>query len=178
MQQRDKAELMITGRVALYELLGASIEGPRRLIAERDNLVTDLAFEDLMPRILGRDPNKDLAIISIGEGGDYDQAGVFIGVQQPAAATDLVMRVEIFRAPIVQINFPGTGEVELVGLMRENEAVSSDIDEFGLLSVDGSMFSHSINPESAGAGTPAVKYTKPLGAVFTAVWTLTVARCP
>ena len=103
---------------------------------------------------------------------------MFIGVQQPAAATDLVMRVEIFRAPIVQINFPGTGEVELVGLMRENEAVSSDIDEFGLLSVDGSMFSHSINPESAGAGTPAVKYTKPLGAVFTAVWTLTVARCP
>lgn len=177
-KRKDNLEPLIEGRIALHELVDGTLKGRKRLVADQQNLITDLAFDELMPRILGRDPDKDLAIISIGEGGDYTQNGVPTGQRQAPAVTDEEMRVELFRAPIVQINFPAANEVEFVGLMREREAVSSDIDEFGLLSVDGSMFSHSINPESAGAGSPTVKYTKPLGAIFTATWTLTITRCP
>jgi len=179
MQQHwDEAKVIVEGRIGLYEMLDKTLNGRRALRAEQKNLITDAAFDSLLPRILGRDPNKDLGIISVGTGGDYTQAGAFIGDRQAPAVSDAAMRVELFRAPIVQINFPAVNEVEFTGLMREREAVSASIDEFGLLTMDGSMFSHSINPESGGSPSPTVKYTKPLGAIFTVVWTLTITRCP
>ena len=174
----DEAKLRVEGRISLYEMLDKTLGGRRALRAAQPNLIVDAAFDELIPKILGRDPNKNIGIISVGTGGDYTQAGVYDGDRQAPAVTDAAMRVELFRAPIVQINFPAANEVEFVGLMREREAVSASIDEFGLLTMDGSMFSHSINPESGGSPSPTVKYTKPLGAIFTAVWTLTITRCP
>jgi hypothetical protein len=173
-ENTDEVPFSITGRVALREW----INGDWKTVFEQKNLVVDLAFDELFPQIFGRTPGAQIGIISIGTGGDYDASVVFQGQRVAPAATDTVMRIELFRAGIVQTNFPSPNEVEFVGLMREGEAVSTGIDEFGLLSLDGRMISHSINPESAGAGTPTVKYTKPLGAIYSVSWTLTIDRCP
>lgn len=170
----DEVPFSITGKIALREL----VWGEWKTLHEQKNLVVDLAFEELFPQIFGRVPGAQIGIISIGEGGDYNSSGVFVGVQVPSAVTDISMRLELFRAGIVNITFPNPNEVEFTGLIREGEAVSASIDEFGLLSTDGRMISHSINPESAGAGTPTVKYTKPLGAIYAISWTLAVERCP
>lgn len=170
----DEVPIQISGRLALREL----VDGVWETRYEQKNLVVDLAFEVLFPLIFGRDPGAQIGIIDVGTGGDYNAAVVFQGQRVAPAATDTVMRIELFRAGIVQVNFPAVNEVEFVGLMREGEAVSTDIDEFGLLSTDGRMISHSINPESAGPGTPTVKYTKALGTIFSVNWTLSIERCP
>lgn len=168
--------LKLSGRVELVELLEGRLGGAERLVAAQNNLVTDVAYEELLPQILGRDPNADIAIISIGEGGNYDQAGVFVGTRVAPTVTDETMRREIFRAGIVQIDFPAVNQVRFTGLLRQAEAVSTDIDEFGLLSHDGRMFSHAINAD-AGPATPTVPYTKPAGAIFAIKWLLTLDRC-
>lgn len=168
--------LVATGRVELVELLDGAVGGRERLIGEHHNLIVDLAYTDLLPRILGRDPNADVAIISVGEGGNYDQAGVFIGTRVAPAVTDTAMRLEIFRAGIVQITFPAANQIQFVGMLRQNEAVSVNIDEFGLLSTDGRMFAHAVNADT-GPATPTVPYTKPAGAIFAVKWTLTLNRC-
>jgi len=169
----DEVPFKVTGRLALREL----VDNEWVVRHEQKNLVVDLAFDELFPQIFGRVPGAQIGIISIGTGGDYDASVVFQAQRVAPAVTDTVMRIELFRAGIVQINFPAVNEVEFVGLMREGEAVSAGIDEFGLLSTDGRMISHSINPESAGPGTPTVKYTKALGAIYSVSWTLTIARC-
>lgn len=166
----DEVPVAIRGRIEIID------QADQRVVACLDNLVVDQAFTDLLPQIVGRDPNAVIGIISIGTGGNYNQAGVLIGTRVPPANDDTTMRVELFRAGIVQINFPGPGQVEFVGLLRQNEAVSSQIDEFGLLSMDGRMFSHAINPDT-GPATPTVPYVKPLGAIYAVRWTLTFARC-
>lgn len=168
--------LQFEGRITVEELLDGTLDGRTRLVGYHKNIITDLAYDELLPRIIGRDFNADIGIISIGTGGNYTQAGVNTGVRVPPAATDDQMRVELFRAGIVQINFPTDGVVEFVGLLRQAEAVSADIDEFGLLSHDGRMFSHVINPDS-GPATPTVPYNKPNGAIYSIKWALTLARC-
>lgn len=170
------APLALRGTIELVELPTGQLGQNERLVARQDNLVVDLAYEELLPRIVGRDPNADIAIISIGEGGNYDQAGAFIGDRVAPDVTDTAMRLEIFRAGIVQIDFPAANQVRFTGLLRQAEAVSVNIDEFGLLSTDGRMFSHAINPDS-GPATPTVPYTKPAGAIFAIKWTLSLDRC-
>ena len=173
-ENSDEVSFSVTGRLAIREL----IDGAWVLRQEQQNLVVDLAFDELFPQIFGRASGAQVGIISIGTGGDYNAAVVHQAQRVAPAVSDTQMRIELFRAGIVQTNFPAVNEVEFVGLMREGEAVSTGIDEFGLLSLDGRMISHSINPESGGAGTPTVKYTKPLGAIFSVSWTLTIERCP
>jgi hypothetical protein len=173
-KEQDDVPFRISGRIALRELVGGTWETR----FEQKNLVVDLAFDELFPQIFGREPGAQIGIISIGTGGDYNASVVFQGQRVAPAVTDTAMRIELFRAGIVQINFPAVNEVEFVGLMREGEAVSVGIDEFGLLATDGRMISHSINAESAGPATPTVKYTKALGAIYSASWTLTIERCP
>jgi len=170
----DEVPFKVTGRLALREL----VDGAWTTRHEQKNIVVDLAFEELFPQIFGRVPGAQIGIISVGTGGDYDASVVFQAQRVAPAVTDSQMRIELFRAGIVQTNFPAVNEVEFVGLMREGEAVSASIDEFGLLTTDGRMVSHSINAESAGAGTPTVKYTKALGAIYSVNWTLTIDRCP
>lgn len=172
--ERDKTDFVVRGRVALKEKVGD--DWVTRF--EMKNLVVDLAYTEIFPQLFGRVPGAQIAIISIGTGGDYDQSAVFQGQRVAPAVSDDAMRIELFRAGVVQINFPAANEVEFVGLIREGEAVSTNIDEFGLLTQDGRMVSHAINPESAGAGTPTVKYTKPLGAIYSVSWTLDITRCP
>lgn len=179
-EQRDHLKMKIAGEIELAELLDGHLEGRQRSVAKQKNLVTDLAYDTLIAAIMGRNPNADIANIVLGTGGDYNQSGVLVGSRVPPAETDLTMRVEFFRAPVVRIEFPGTGQVKFTGLIRETEGVTagSEIDEFGLMTYDDRLFSHSINPESAGPGSPAVKYAKPLGAIYAAFWTLTFMRCP
>lgn len=168
--------LRIHGEIELARLVDGHMNGRQEVVGVQKNLVTDLAYETLFPRILGRDPNADIAIISVGEGGNYDAGGVFVGSRVAPATTDTVMRREIFRAGIIQIEFPAVNQVRFTGLLRQAEAVSTSIDEFGLLSTDGRMISHAINADS-GPATPTVPYTKPLGAIFVVKWTLTLVRC-
>lgn len=170
MNTQDSLQPLVTGRVELLDVHG-------RVIGATDNLVVTAAYTTILPRIVGRDPNKALSIISIGTGGDYDQNGVFQGQRIAPAASDVNMRVELFRAGIVQITFPAPGQVRFAGLIREGEAVSTAIDEFGLLSVDGTMFSHAVNP-SIAAPPLADKYSKPAGAIYQVVWLLTFSQCP
>lgn len=172
---QDRVEFEVRGWVTLKEFLP---DGSWRPLAGQNNLVVDLAFDELFPQIFGRVPGAQIGIISIGEGGDYDANGVFVGDRVAPSVTDTEMRLELFRAGIVNIQFPNPNEVEFTGLIREAEAVSASIDEFGLLTTDGRMVAHSINPESAGTPSPTVKYTKPLGAIYAVTWTLTIDRCP
>jgi len=170
MRAADKLGLQIKGSVTLSELRDDTWVTKY----EQPNLVVDLAYSEIFPEILGR--AATIAVISIGEGGDYDQNGVFVGSRQAPQQTDQQMRLELFRAGIVNIQFPGPGEVEFIGLMREGEAISTNIDEFGLFTVDGRMIAHSINPESVPNG-PTVKYTKPLGAIYSVSWKLEIGAC-
>lgn len=170
-----RLNMVMRGRVELVHLLDGRLDGRHVPVGETRNVVVDLAFDELLPRILGRDAGADIAIISIGEGGNYDQQGTFIGTRVAPDVSDTAMRLEIFRAGIVQIDFPAAKEVRFTGLLRQSEAVSSDIDEFGLLSTDGRMFAHAINADS-GPATPTVPYVKPAGAIFAVRWTLTTNR--
>lgn len=173
----DHLKLQILGEIELVHLLDGCLSGRKLLVARQENLVTDIGYDELLPEIVGRNPNAVLANIVLGKGGDYTAGGVFTGARVAPDVTDTAMRVEFFRAPIVNIEFPGAGQVKFTGLIREAEAVSAaEIDEFGLMSYDDRMFSHSINPLSAGPGSPAVKYAKPLGAIYAAFWTLTFQR--
>jgi len=172
-ENRDNASFVVRGAIALKEMIGAA--WVKRY--EQKNLVVDLAFDEVFPQIFGRVPGAQVGIISVGTGGDYDANGVSVGYRVAPVASDVAMRIELFRAGIVNVQFPAANEVEFTGLIREGEAVSASIDEFGLLSTDGRMIAHSVNPESGGAATPTVKYTKPLGAIYAVAWTLTIDRC-
>jgi hypothetical protein len=161
----------IEGRVLVHEVLRAY----KRPVAAYTNLVTELAYTELLPAILGRNVNADIAIISLGTGGNFDIAGNNTGARVPPAITDTEMRQELFRAGITQINFPAPNTVEFVGLLRQQEAVSTDIDEFGLLSTDGRMFSHVI-AAAAGPGDPTTPLVKPAGAIYSITWELALTR--
>jgi len=173
---QTKLPIVVRGHIDLVHLVDGDLSGRQVPVGHMSNLVVDTAFEELLPAILGRDPNADIAIISIGEGGNYDQQGAFVGTRVAPADSDETMRLEIFRAGIIQIDFPAANQVRFTGLLRQAEAVSVNIDEFGLLSTDGRMFSHAVNPD-AGPATPTVPYTKPAGAIFAIRWTLTLDRC-
>jgi len=155
-----------TGEVAAEEL--------------RNNLVVDDAFK-IIPAVLGRDTNKQIEFISIGTGGDYavQPVGppVDTGTRNPPDVTDIGNRVEIFRAPIRAVDLPALNAVKFLAVLESGDANSSNIDEFALLSSDGTCFSHEVNEENPVAPNRAIKFTKNSGLIVVVQWTISFFRC-
>lgn len=152
------------------------------LVAEKvfKNLVVDTAFQILAWGI-GRDPNKQIEFISIGTGGDYEEqpAGppIDTGTRNPPDVTDQGNRIELFRASIVTIEYPNLNSVRFYSILQADEANSSNIDEFALLSSDGTCFSHAVNDADPVPPNRAIKYTKNNGLIVVVRWTLDFFRC-
>ena len=168
----------VTGEVALtfHDVVTGEI------VAEcvHKNLVVDTAFQ-ILPWAIGRDPNKQIEFISIGTGGDYQEqpAGspVDTGTRNPATVTDQGNRIELFRAAIVTIEFPDLNSVRFYSILQADESNSAGIDEFALLSSDGTCFSHEVNDPDPAPPNRAVKYTKNNGLIVVVRWTLDFFRC-
>ncbi len=144
------------------------------------NLVVDDSFK-IIPAVLGRDTNKQIEFISIGTGGDFavQPVGppVDTGTRNPAAVTDTGNRVEIFRAPIRAIDLPALNSVKFIAVLEAADANSITIDEFALLSSDGTCFSHAVNEEDPAPPNRAVKYSKNNGLIVVVQWTISFFRC-
>lgn len=146
----------------------------------RRNLVVDTAFQ-ILPWAIGRDPNKQIEFISIGTGGDYQEQPVGppidTGTRNPPTVTDQGNRIELFRAAIVTIEFPNLNSVRFYSILQADEANSANIDEFALLSSDGTCFSHAVNDADPVPPNRALKYTKNNGLIVVVRWTLDFFRC-
>lgn len=144
------------------------------------NLVVDTAFK-LLPKILGRDPNSQIEFISVGTGGDYQEqpagAPIDTGTRNPPTVLDQGNRIELFRSAIVTIEFPDLNSVRFYSILQADEANSASIDEFALLSSDGTCFSHEVNDADPVPPNRAVKYTKNNGLIVVVRWTLNFFRC-
>ena len=111
--------------------------------------------------LFGRDlDNKMISYISIGTGGDVNPAthldtGARVG-PQPGEEE---MRVELHREYIANVE---TDEIALkniyTAVAKPEDAISNDINEFGLFSNDGTMMAHFVTDPDIGGR--AKKYQK------------------
>lgn len=175
---RSRLNLGLRGEVALTfhdAVTGAVVD---ELV--RRNLVVDTAFQ-ILPWAIGRDPNKQVEFISIGTGGDYQEqlAGppIDTGTRNPPTINDQGNRIELFRSAIVTIEFPDLNSVRFYSILQADEANSANIDEFALLSSDGTCFSHAVNDADPVPPNRALKYTKNNGLIVVVRWTLDFFRC-
>jgi hypothetical protein len=142
---KDKVRGKITGRFRLFEVKG----GEEVLIHDEKNTIVDY-HETIIQGLLARNPEDFMiAAIAIGEGGDAE-------INEPhndtgaRVATDPIeenMRIPIAEIPIQAVNESGD-EIEYSALARPDQAVSDDINEFGLIARNGKLFAHHV-PDAA-----------------------------
>jgi hypothetical protein len=137
------------------------------------NSINDTS-EDIFRGLLARDlENKMLETISVGDGGDLDTTPVHAdtGARVPPDPAETEMRSVVEGVPILITNVNGS-DVTLTALARPEQANSDDINEFGLLSKDGTMFAHFVTEEVAPGGR-ARKYPKKSWHYLAIRWTIT-----
>ena len=124
------------------------------------NLVCD-DTQKILLGLFGRDlDNKMISYISVGTGGDVNPAthldtGARVG-PQPGEET---MRVDLHREGLANVE---TDEINIkniyTAVVRPEDAISNDINEFGLFSNDGTMMAHFVTEPAIGGR--AKKYQK------------------
>jgi hypothetical protein len=141
----------ITGSVQVLDSEGRVIAG--------FNSKTD-ASEDVIRGLLRRDfRNKAITFIGLGTGGDLeaDPPHNDTGARVAPDPEEVEMRALVERIQI-QTSREENGKVILVAVARPEQAQSPDINEFGLLCEDGTLFAHFVT--DADPGPRAKKYPK------------------
>jgi hypothetical protein len=148
---RTKIEGRIRGRVRVVDSDGNLIVGI--------NSTTNAAQEVIRGLLLRNFRDKALAYIALGDGGDYEittpHNDTGARVAPDPAETEMRSLVEKIT---IQTAREENDEVILVAVARPEQAQSPDINEFGLLTEDGTLFAHfvtAINP-----GPRAEKFPK------------------
>lgn len=124
------------------------------------NLIADDA-EKIILGLFGRDiDNKMISYISVGTGGDLNPVTLLdTGARVAPLPEEESMRREIHREALANVE---TDEENLkniyTAVVKPEDSISSDINEFGLFSQDGTMLAHFVtDPDLSGR---AKKYDK------------------
>lgn len=142
----------VRGRVRILDPDGNLIVG--------FNSTTD-ASEDVIRGLLLRNfRDKAINYIALGEGGDYEATPPHndTGARVPPDPAETEMRALVEKITI-QTGREDNGDVILVAVARPEQAQSPNINEFGLLTEDGTLFAHFVTEEVAPGGR-ATKYPK------------------
>ena len=147
-----KIEGRVGGRVRVLDPDGNLICGL--------NSTTD-ASEDVIKGLLMRNfRDKALSYIALGTGGDFEttppHSDTGARVAPDPAETEMRALVEKIQ---IQTSREESGDVILVAVARPEQAQDPDINEFGLLTEDGTLFAHFVTEEVAPLGR-ATKYPK------------------
>lgn len=154
----DKLSLDFAGEVSV-ELRTRTGTLIRQLYMK--NHISDSAI-DIMLGLLGRDlDEKVISTISIGTGGDINPAtGLDTGARFAPLDTEEAMRHPIFEAPVAHVETDSINKrITYTVVVKTENANSDSINELGLLSEDGTMFSHFVTPADPVSGR-ATKYEK------------------
>ncbi len=125
------------------------------------NHISDSAI-DILLGLLGRDlDDKVISVIAIGTGGDINPAtGLDTGARFAPLDTETELRQSIFGAPVAHVETDSINKrITYTAVIKTENANSDSINELGLLSEDGTMFSHFVTPADPGSGR-ATKYEK------------------
>jgi hypothetical protein len=124
------------------------------------NMISDDAKKIILG-LFGRDlENKMISYISVGTGGDLDPSTLLdTGARVAPQAQENKMRNAIHNEFLANVE---SDEVNLkniyTSVVRPEDAISTDINEFGLFSQDGTMLAHFVtDPDMSGR---AKKYNK------------------
>lgn len=151
-EPKTKIEGRIKGRVRILDPNGNLIAG--------FNSTTD-ASQDVIRGLLMRNfRDKALAFIALGEGGDCEATPPHndTGARVAPDPAETEMRA-LVKNITIQTAREESGEVILVAVARPEQAQSPNINEFGLLTEDGTLFAHFVTAEVAPLGR-ATKYPK------------------
>lgn len=104
---------------------------------------------------------KAVSIISVGTGGDINPAtGLDTGARFAPLDTEDAMRQSLLNAPISHVETDSINKrITYTSVIKTEDGNSDSINEFGLLSEDGTMLSHFITPADPMSGR-ATKYVK------------------
>lgn len=146
---KDTMTFSLKGRLHVEALLGTEVIWK---ISDHNLICDDV--KKIILGLFGRDlDNKMISYISIGTGGDLNPATLLdTGARVAPQPQEDKMRAELYRAYIANVE---TDEVNLeniyTALAPPEEAISADINEFGLFSEDGTMMAHFVtDPAMSG----------------------------
>ena len=123
------------------------------------NSTTD-ASEDVIRGLLRRDfRNKAISFVAIGNGGDFEITPPHndTGARVAPDPSETEMRALVEKIQI-QTSREDGDDVILVAVARPEQAQDPDINEFGLLTEDDTLFAHFVT--EADPGPRAKKYPK------------------
>jgi hypothetical protein len=155
---QDRITIDLRGEVEIDFISSSSGLVVRHLVLK--NHISDSAI-DILLGLLGRDQDdKIVSTISVGTGGDINPAtGLDTGARFPPEDDEDEMRVAIFDAPVAHVETDSVDKrITYTAVLKTEEGNSDSINEFGLLSEDGTMLSHFVTP--AGGGGRATKFEK------------------
>lgn len=147
-----KIEGRITGRVRIVDSEGNEIAGFNSTTTASEAVIRGLLMRNFR--------DKAITYIALGDGGDYEitQPHNDTGARVPPDPSETEMR-SLVEKIIIQTARETGDEVILVAVARPEQAQSPDINEFGLLTEDGTLFAHFVTAEVAPLGR-ATKYPK------------------
>lgn len=131
------------------------------VVAHRSpNLVCDAAVDMLLGLFAGEFDSKAIAYIAVGTGGDLNPATLLdTGARVAPQEGETQVRREIFRGPIGHVEKNDvTKEATFTSVAKPESANSDEINELGLLTLDGTMVAHYVTP--ADLSGRATRYTK------------------
>ena len=139
----------------------------------KENHISDSAVAILLGFFVRDLDNKMLAYIDIGTGGDVNpDTGLDTGARVAERDDETEVRELLFRADIGTYTAdPNTNEVSFTAVVRPEDGNSDQINEFGLMSYDGTMFSHLVTEADPGSGR-AFRYEKTNLLYLVGKWTI------
>ena len=124
------------------------------VLLDQKNMVVKTAETGIIGVLKG-DMDYAPAYLVIGDGGDLEQISrVDSGARIGPTVDDTAMRSIIAKIPIVQVTDQGNDCWTYAGVARPHEAISPMINEFGVESINGVLYSHFVSePNAAGRST-------------------------
>jgi len=140
MEQREKIEGRISGFLMVYECRNG---GEPVLVLDGRNSITDYS-ETIIKGLLARNP-EDFMIdgIAIGLGGDAEISEPHndTGARVAPDPVEETMRIPL-ETILIQMTQEVSGGIEFTALARPDQAISDNINEFGLVARNGKIFAH------------------------------------
>ena len=167
---KDSLGFELKGRIEVLRVT----EGQATTLFAGKNLIADGAV-DIMLGFLSRDlDNKMITYVDVGTGGDVNPAtGLDTGARVAPQNDETDIRVLLYRSPIANIEPDvNTKEVVFTAVVKPEDGNDPAINEFALLSYDGTMLAHFVTPEDPGSGR-AEQYEKTALMYLVIRWTMT-----
>ena len=123
---------------------------------------TDQALNAFLNMLKGGAAGSDYAptFVDVGIGGNYDLTGHDTGNRVAPDPTETEVRKRIFRARIITAEVIGGEKIKYTAVAEPHECISSNINELGLISSNGTMIAHWVGPETGPSPSPATTYSK------------------